>query len=257
MNLEHIRWELRKLLAFPIPEIVIASMIFNGTIMMPSLMSLGYSEDVSAFAPSLGGIYFIVHSFVQQILHPVVFYAFVIQGILMGVVTAIILPYERESGVLDMELIYSRNRKELFAAKLIALILFGIICLFTSTIMLLVYNLRGVWLIEVLYSFFMLCLSLLVQIIFIISLNILISTVSDRTIISILSSALIFYSLDNLIKHSNPQPGSFLYNIPPMSTGYFLFIPHEAANNLIVAFIISLGFLLIAFIYFTRFYEVK
>ncbi|MEM1547571.1 MAG: hypothetical protein QXU09_00260 [Thermoproteota archaeon] len=252
MNLESIRWELKKLFAFPIPEIMIASMIFNGTIMLPSLMGSLSSEDVGSLES-----YTIIYFFAKQILYPVVSFAFVIQGILMGVITAIILPYERESGMLDTELAYSRNRTELFAAKLIALILFGIICLFTSTIVLLVYNLRGAWLVETFFSFSFSCFSLLIQTIFIISLNVLISTVSDRTVISILSSALIFYSLDNLIKYSNLQPGSFLYNIPPISTSKFLIVPHEAVNNLIATFTISLGFLLIAFIYFTRFYEVK
>jgi|GEM_PF-3273806 ABC-type transport system involved in multi-copper enzyme maturation permease subunit len=243
LNLENIRWEFKKLLIFPIPEIVIVSMIFNGTLVLPSIIVL--SE----------GVY--VYSFVKNILHSIILYTFMVQGVTIGVMAATIFAYEREAGILDTELVYSRSRTELFVGKFTALFLVGIIYFFTVVLMLIVYNLRGSWLIESVSSLISLCLPMLVQIIFIISLNIFISTISDKIVISILSSALTFYSLDNLLKYSNPQPGSFLYNIPPISTSAFLHVPTEAAGNLIVAFIISLCFLLVAYLYFTRFYEVK
>ncbi|MEM2944966.1 MAG: hypothetical protein QXI87_01320 [Thermoproteota archaeon] len=243
LNLESVRWELKKLLMFPIPEIVIVSMIFNGTVVLPSIIVL---QDAHPY----------VYGFVQNILHSIILYTFMVQGITMGIVAATIFAYEREAGILDTELVYSRSRTELFVGKFIALFLAGIIYYFTVILMLVVYNFRGSWIIESVSSLFSLCPPMLVQIIFIISLNIFISTISDKIVISVLSSALTFYSLDNLLKYSNPQPGSFLYNIPPISTSAFLYVP-EVAGNLIVAFIISLAFLLVAYVYFTRFYEVK
>ncbi len=245
LNLESIRWELKKLLMFPISEIVIVSMIFNGTVVLPSIIVL----------PESAHLY--VYGFVQNILHSIILYTFMVQGVTMGVVAATIFAYEREAGILDTELVYSRSRTELFVGKFIALFLAGIIYFFTVILMLIIYNFRGSWLIESVSSLFSLCPPMLVQIIFIISLNIFISTISDKIIISILSNVLTFYSLDNLLKYSNPQPGSFLYNIPPISTSAFLYVPTEVAGNLTVAFIISLSFLLVAYVYFTRFYEVK
>jgi len=180
-----------------------------------------------------------------------------IQGIALGVVATIVFAYECETGILDMELVYSQNRTKLFMSKLVALILIGIAYFFTSTLVLIIYNLRGSWLIESFYSLLSLGIPPLIQIIFIISLNVLISVVSEKTVISILSSALTFYSLDNLLRYSNPQPGSLLYSIPPVCTSASILLQDMPVGNLLTALIISLGFLLIAYIYFARFYEVK
>ncbi|MEM3648563.1 MAG: ABC transporter permease subunit [Thermoproteota archaeon] len=245
MNRENVYWELKKLMVFPIPEIMIISMVFNGTIELPNLLVFSNSTIHSS-----------LQMFVQYILNSVLG-TFMIQGVVTGVLAAILFVYEREAGILDMELAYSRGRKELFAGKLLALFLASIIYVSAVTLILVVENLRGMWLAESLISIIFQFLPVLVQTFFIISVSVLISTVSEKSIISILSTVLVFYSLNTMSFHYNPEEIFFLSFIPPSSTRRFLIAPHLSTDALATTLAISIGLLLVAYICFTRFYEVR
>lgn len=246
MNRESIHWELKKLMIFPIPEIVIVSMIFNGTIRFPSLLLLSISPPTILSS---------IQNFVCYILDSMLS-AFMVQGVITGVLAAILFVYERESDVLDVELVYSRSRKELFIGRFLALFLASIICVSVTTLILLVENLRGMWLMDSFLFMLIRFPPILVQTLFLISVSIFISVISQRSIISILSAALIFYSLDTMSFQYSSEEISFLSLIPPQSTRKLLIVPHMGIDALVTTLAVSIGFLLATYIYFTRFYEV-
>jgi ABC-type transport system involved in multi-copper enzyme maturation permease subunit len=229
---------------FPIPEIVIISMIFNGTISFSSLILLESTIRSS------------VHVFVKNVLSSMLS-NFMVQGIVTGVLATVLFVYERETGVLDTELVYSHSRKELFIGKFLALVFASIIYVSATILILVIENLRGMWLVESIASMLVLFLPMLIQMLFIISICIFISVISQRSMISILSVVLIFYSLGTMSSQYNPEEMSFLSFIPPLSTQGFLIVPHKSINALVATLAISIAFLLVAYIYFTRLYEVK
>lgn len=245
MNRENVYWELKKLMAFPVPEIMIISMVFNGTIALPNLLIFGSDFTIHSS----------IQMFVQNVLNSVL-ETFLIQGIVIGVLATILFVYEREVGILDMELAYSPSRKELFVGKFLALFLASIIYVFATALILVIESLRGMWLADSLIFILSQFLPILAQTFFIISISVLISTVSERSIISILSIGLVFYSLNTIAFHYNPE-AFFLSFIPPISTRSFLIVPHSSADALATTLAISIGLLLAAYVYFTRFYEVR
>jgi len=243
LNLESICWELKKLMSFPIPEIVIISIIFSGTISLPNLVLLESTIRSS------------IQAFVRNVLFSMLG-GFMVQGVVTGVLATVLFVYERETGVLDTELVYSHSRKELFIGKFLALVFASILYFSAATLILIIENLRGMWLVESIASMLVLFLPALIQMLFIISICIFISVVSQRSIISMLSVALIFYSLDTMSFHVSEEI-SFLSFIPPLSTKEFLLVPHVGIEALVTTLVISVAFLLAAYIYFTRLYEVK
>lgn len=279
MMLENISWELRKLLAFPIPEVIVTLLVFNFTVALQPVEAV-FNTPISSYNSIR------LHTILFSTIFTFSFNFFfgrgailpsstlMMEGIITGILSTMLFTYEREIKTIDVDLVYSRGRKEIYISKTIALTFFVTFLLYISGLIVIVYVTKFSYVLEVFVLSLTLFVGILVQEIFVVSICLLLSIISERSIISLIANIFTFYSLDMLlgILSRNSFISGLLAYIPPNSAISIFYMPEFLGwyiqNDLIklpivllqqpflITIYISLIGLGISYFYFTRFYEV-